>query len=79
MMNRNMNRNIKRPITKAKAIDLKKDKLVLGGLALLAGLMAAAFFSTSVHAQTVRKWLPHGQGENSIKIPFQLNTQKLSH
>lgn len=70
---------MKRPMTKAKAIDLKKNKILLGGLALLAGLMAAALFSTSAHAKVPRIWNSYSVGEGEIKLPFHLKSQKLGH
>lgn len=66
--------------TKAQAIDLKKDKIVLAGLALLAGLMAVVAFSSNAHASIINSsWAPHVQGENEIKLPFPLKPQKLDH
>ena len=67
------------PITKAKAIDLKKDKIVLAGLALFAGLMAMAVFSSSAHSKGLPSWQAHSQGEDEVKVPFLLNSQTLSH
>lgn len=59
---------MKRPTLKAKAIavDLKKNKMIVGGLALLAGLMAMTLFSSNAQAK-------------DAKFPFQLTTQKLSN
>lgn len=74
-----MRRYMKRPTAKAKAIDLKKDKMIIGGLALLAGLMAMAFFSTSAHAKVPHSWSSYSVGEDEIKLPFQLKSQKLGH
>lgn len=70
---------MKHPTTKAKAIDLKKDKMILGGLALLAGLMAVALFSSSAQAKVPHSWSSYTVGEDEIKLPFQLKSQKLGH
>jgi len=70
---------MKRPTTKAKAIDLKKDKMIIGGLALLAGLMAMALFSASAQAKVPHSWSSYSVGEDEIKVPFQLKSQKLGH
>ncbi len=70
---------MKHPTTKAKVIDLKKDKIILGGLALLAGLMAVALFSSSAQAKVPHSWSSYTVGEDEIKVPFQLKSQKLGH
>lgn len=70
---------MKRPTVKAKAIDLTKDKIILGGLALLAGLMAIAVFSSSANAQVPHTWNPYSVGENENKVPFKLKSQMLGH
>lgn len=70
---------MKRPMTKAKAIDLTKDKIILGGLALLAGLMAIAVFSSNVYAKTPHIWKSYSVGEDETKVPFQLKSQMLGH
>lgn len=72
---------MKRPIAiaKAKVIDLKKDKMILGALALLAGLMAIAVFSSTAHAKVQPAWSSYSVGEDEIKVPFQLKSQKLGH
>lgn len=77
----------KRPQAIAKAIDQKKDKMLMAGLALLGGLMAAALFSTSAKASTITKNLSNLTGKTSgktsgkkdLKMPFDLNSAKLSH
>ena len=72
---------MKRPIlqAKAKVIDLTKDKMILGGLVLLAGLMAIAVFSSSAHAKVQPTWSSYSVGEDETKVPFQLKSQKLGH
>ena len=76
-----MRRSMKGPTTKAKAIDLKKekDKMIIGGMALLAGLMALALFSISAHGKTPNSWSAYSIGENELKFPFQLRSQILGH
>ena len=71
---------MKRPIAtaKTKAIDLTKDKIILGSLALLAGLMALAVFSSSSEAK-VPAWSSYCVGEGEVKLPFKLKSQKLGH
>lgn len=77
----------KRPQAIAKAIDQKKDKMLMAGLALLGGLMAAALFSSTAKASSLTKNLANLTGKTSgnstgkkdIKIPFDLNAQKFSH
>ena len=71
---------MKRPMTKvkAKAIDLTKDKMIWGGIALLAGLMAAALFASNSQA-TVPTWSSYSVGEDEVKLPFKLKSQKLGH
>ena len=76
---------------KAKAIDTTKEKILYAGAALLAGLMAAAIFSTPARANTATvkqeqghnkaesEWTPHIQIQDEIKLPFTLKSQKLSH
>ena len=72
---------MKRPTLKAKAkvIDQTKDKMILGGMALLAGLMALALFSSSTHAKGPRLWSSYSVGEDESKLPFQLKSQMLGH
>lgn len=70
---------MKRPTAKAKVIDLKKDKMIIGGLALLAGLMALALFSSSVQAKVPHSWSSYSVGEDEIKLPFQLKSQMAGH
>ena len=77
-------------LVKAKAIDGRKDKIVLAGLALVVGLMAAAILSTNVKADEIVSesitpakpagtWNPHVQVQDEVKLPFELKTQKFSH
>lgn len=72
---------MKRPSTKAKAIDLKKDKMIIGSLALLVGLMTMAFFSISAQAKTKipQLWSSYSVGEGEMKFPLQLSSQKMGH
>lgn len=71
---------MKRPTVqaKAKAIDLTKNKIILGGMALLAGIMAMAIFSTA-HAKTPHSWNSYSVGEDENKLPFRLKSQLLGH
>lgn len=69
---------MKRPTAKAIAIDLKKDKILMGGLALLAGLMAMALFSSTTQAKTP-SWSSYSVGENESKLPFMLKSQLVGH
>jgi hypothetical protein len=57
----------KRPQTIAKAIDLNKNKIMVAGLALIAGLLTMAAMINTAHAST-----------HVMKLPF-LKTQHLIH
>lgn len=70
---------MKRPTAKAKAIDLRKDKIILGGMALLAGLMALAVFSSTAHAKVPHTWNSYSVGEDEAHVPFKLKSQQLGH
>lgn len=65
--------------TKAKTIDLTKDKIILGSLALLAGFMALAVFSSSSSEAKVPTWSSYSVGEDEVKLPFKFKSQKLGH
>lgn len=64
---------------KAKAVDTTKDKIIFGGLALLAGLMAMAMFSSTTQAKTPKTWSSYSVGEGNTKLPFKLKSQLLGH
>jgi hypothetical protein len=70
---------MKGPTTKAKAIDQTKDKIILAGMALLAGLMALAIFSSSSHANSSLAWNSYSVGEDENRLPFKLKSQILGH
>ena len=77
----------RKPRVIAKAIDQKKDRILMAALALLGGLMAAALFSTSAKASSLTRNLSDLAGkssgksssENDFKMPFDMNLQKLTH
>lgn len=72
---------------KTKTIDTTKDRILYTGLALLVGVLAAAFFSTAARAENalvkkgrpLEEWTPHIQIQDEVKLPFDLKSQKLSH
>ncbi len=76
-----MRRYMKRPTVKAKAIDLKKEKekIIIGGMALIAGLVALALFSLSAQAKDHDSWNSYSVGEGETIFPFHLRSQLLGH
>lgn len=70
---------MKGPQTKAKVIDLKKQKIAMAGLALLVGLAAVALISSSAKASEPNGWTAHSQVDEETKLPFELKSQKLNH
>ena len=76
-----MRRYMNRPTVKAKAIDLKKekDKMVIGVMALIAGIMAMTLYSLSAQAKAPHTWNSYSIGEGEMRFPLQLRSQTLGH
>ena len=72
---------MKRPTVKAKVIDLKKEKekMIIGVMALIAGIMAMTLYSLSAQAKTPHPWSSYSIGEAEMRFPLQLRSQKLGH